>query len=254
MLPELSEEETIRYTRHLVLPEIGMDGQRKLKAASVLVVGVGGLGSVISMYMSAAGIGRIGLVDHDIVDATNMQRQVIYDTADIGRYKVESARRRLLCMNPNARVDMYCEEFSFQNAERIAGEYTLIMDGTDNFPSRDFINNYCVSTGKTYVYGACFQFEGQVSVFDARQGPCLRCIFPELPPSEPVSSGVGSGLFGVLPGAVGAIQVSEALKRIIGIGTPMMGRLLLINILEMNFHVVNLQKNPACITCGESRE
>jgi adenylyltransferase/sulfurtransferase len=253
MFPELSEEEKLRYTRHLVLPQIGMNGQRKLRAASVLIVGMGGLGSAISMHLAAVGIGRIGLVDYDSVDVTNLQRQVIYETPDVGRKKVESARRRLLRMNSNIHIDTYCEEFSFSNADRIASDYSVIIDGTDNLSSRYIINDFSILSGKAYVYGACFQFEGQVSVFNAGDGPCLRCIFHETAQPEHVSPDGSQGVFGMMPGVIGTIQASETVKLLTGIGSPLIGKFLLINLLEINFHLINITKNPACKACGGKR-
>jgi adenylyltransferase/sulfurtransferase len=253
MFSELSEEEKVRYERHLSLPQIGMKGQRKLKAASVLVVGIGGLGSTISMYLAAAGVGRIGLVDHDSVDETNLQRQLIYETSDIGQPKVESARKHLLRSNPNIYIDIYYEKFSFSNADRIAKDYSFILDGTDNLSTRYIMNDYSVSSGKTYVYGACFQFEGQVSVFDAVNGPCLSCVFHEVTSTERLSTEDGQGIFNMLPGVVGTIQASETVKQIIGIGSFLIGKFLLINLLEMNFHLINIKKNQTCIVCGGNR-
>ncbi len=254
MLPELSHAEILRYSRHLLIPEVGLQGQRKLKAASVLVVGTGGLGSPVALYLAAAGVGRIGLVDYDVVDASNLQRQVIHGTQTIGELKVESARRRLLDLNPDIQVDVYNQPLTSANAFAIAGPYEVIVDGTDNFPTRYLINDLCVLTGKSNVYAAIFRFDGQVSVFDARRGPCYRCLFPEPPPPGLVPSCAEGGVLGVLPGTMGTIQASEALKLILGIGQPLIGKLLLYNALDMSFDIVQLKKNPGCKVCGSQPE
>ncbi len=227
MLPELTRAEILRYSRHLLIPEVGLEGQRKLKAASVLVIGTGGLGSPVALYLAAAGIGRLGLVDYDVVDSSNLQRQVIHGTASIGTLKVESARDRMLDLNPDIQVEIYNEPFTSDNAMRIAESYDLIVDGTDNFPTRYLTNDLCVLTGKPNVYGSIYRFDGQVSVFDATRGPCYRCLFPEPPPPGLVPSCAEGGVLGVLPGTIGTIQASEALKLILGIGDPLIGRLLL---------------------------
>lgn len=254
MLPELSREEILRYSRHLLIPEVGLEGQRKLKAASVLVVGTGGLGSPAALYLAAAGVGRIGLVDYDTVDASNLQRQVVHGTASVGRRKVESARARLLDLNPAIQVDAFDEPFTSANALRIAEPFDLIVDGTDNFPTRYLTNDLCVLTGKPNVYGAVFRFDGQASVFDARSGPCYRCLFPEPPPPGLVPSCADAGVLGVLPGTIGTIQATEALKLLLGIGSSLAGRLLLYNALDMSFEYVNLKKNPHCKVCGPHPE
>lgn len=254
MVHELSQEEIFRYARHLTIPEIGTEGQKRLKAASVLVVGVGGLGSAISLYLAAAGVGRIGLVDNDVVESSNLQRQVIHDTPHLGQPKVDSARQRMLSINPGIQVDTYQEALSYQNAVRIANDYTIIMDGTDNLPSRYLINDLCVLTDKTYIYGSVFRFEGQVGIFDARRGPCYRCLFPEPPPTGAIPSSIQTGVFCTLPGTIGTIQATEALKYIIGIGSPIIGKLLLYNALEMDFQEVYLDKNPNCKVCGTKPE
>ncbi|MDW8447991.1 MAG: molybdopterin-synthase adenylyltransferase MoeB, partial [Anaerolineales bacterium] len=235
MLPSLSHEEILRYSRHLLIPEVGLEGQRKLKAASILVIGTGGLGSPVSLYLAAAGVGHIGLVDYDVVDSSNLQRQVIHGTSTVGQLKVESARRRMLDLNPNIEVEIYNEPFTSENAMRIAADYDVIIDGTDNFPTRYLSNDVCVLLGKPNVYGSIFRFEGQVSVFDARRGPCYRCLFPEPPPPGMVPSCAEGGVLGVLPGTIGTIQATEALKLILGIGEPLIGRLLLYNALDMSF-------------------
>lgn len=249
-LPELSREEILRYSRHLLIPEVGLEGQRKLKAASILVIGTGGLGSPVSLYLAAAGIGRLGLVDFDIVDRTNLQRQVIHGTAMLGERKVESARQRLLDLNPDIQVDAYHEPFTSENAHRIAADYDIVLDGTDNFPTRYLTNDLCVLTGKPNVYGAIFRFDGQVSVFDARSGPCYRCLFPEPPPPGMVPSCAEGGVLGILPGTIGTLQATEALKLVLGIGEPLIGKLLLYNALEMSFDLIKLKKNPKCKACG----
>jgi adenylyltransferase/sulfurtransferase len=254
MLPELSHDEILRYSRHLLIPEVGLDGQRKLKDASVLVIGTGGLGSPVALYLAAAGIGRIGLVDYDVVDYSNLQRQVIHGTSTLGTLKVESARNRMLDINPDIQVDVYNELFTSDNAMRIAKDYDILIDGTDNFPTRYLTNDVSVMLGKPNVYGSIFRFDGQVSVFDAQNGPCYRCLFPEPPPPGLVPSCAEGGVLGVLPGTVGTLQATEALKLILGIGVPMTGRLLLFNALDMSFDFVKLRKNPKCKVCGPEPE
>jgi len=254
MLPNLSHEEILRYSRHLLIPEVGLEGQRKLKAASILVIGTGGLGSPVSLYLAAAGVGHIGLVDYDVVDSSNLQRQVIHGTASVGELKVESARRRMLDLNPGIEVEVYNEPFTSENAMRIAADYDVIIDGTDNFPTRYLSNDVCVLLGKPNVYGSIFRFEGQASVFDARRGPCYRCLFPEPPPPGMVPSCAEGGVLGVLPGTIGTIQATEALKLVLGIGEPLIGRLLLYNALDMTFDFVNLKKNPKCKICSPNPE
>ena len=250
MLPFLSHEEILRYSRHLLIPEVGLEGQKKLKAASVLVIGTGGLGSPVSLYLAAAGVGRIGLVDYDVVDFSNLQRQVIHGTSRIGTLKVESARDRMLDLNPDIQVDIYNEPFTSENAMRIAADYDLIIDGTDNFPTRYLTNDVCVLLGKPNVYGSIFRFDGQVSVFYAKEGPCYRCLFPEPPPPGLVPSCAEGGVLGVLPGIIGSLQATEALKLILGIGETLIGKLLLYNALDMSFEYVKLRKNPNCKICG----
>jgi adenylyltransferase/sulfurtransferase len=249
-LPELSREEILRYSRHLLIPEVGLEGQRKLKAAQVLIVGTGGLGSPVALYLAAAGVGRLGLVDFDTVDRTNLQRQIIHGTSGVGKLKVESARDRLLDLNPDIQVDVYNEPFTSANAREIAADYDIILDGTDNFPTRYLTNDLCVLTGKPNVYGSIYRFDGQVSVFDARRGPCYRCLFPEPPPPGLVPSCAEGGVLGILPGTIGTLQATEALKLILGIGTPMIGKLLLYNAEDMSFDFVKLKKNPNCKVCG----
>ena len=248
---DLTLEERARYARHLVIPGVGVEGQRKLKAASVLVVGNGGLGSPIALYLAAAGVGRIGLVDYDVVDASNLQRQIIHDTYHLGQPKALSAKERLLAINPLIRVEAHVQAFTSESAASLAEGYDIVVDGSDNFPTRYLINDLCVLSGKPYVYGAVFRFEGQVSVFDARRGPCYRCLFPEMPKPGSIPTTAQAGIFGVLPGIVGAIQATEAIKLILGIGTPLIGSLLLVDALTMRFETVQIRKNPQCAVCGE---
>ena len=251
MLPNLSHEEILRYSRHLLIPDVGMEGQRKLKTASVLLIGTGGLGSPVALYLAAAGVGHIGLVDYDVVDRTNLQRQVIHGTSTVGQLKVESARERMLDLNPDIQVDIYNQAFTSENAMGIAEPYDLIVDGSDNFPTRYLTNDLCVLTGKPNVYGSVYRFEGQVSVFDARVGPCYRCLFPDPPPPGLVPSCAESGILGILPGTIGTLQATETLKLILGTGEPLIGRLLLYNAQDMSFEFVKLRKNPGCKVCGE---
>jgi len=254
MLPELSHEEILRYSRHLLIPEVGLEGQRKLKASSALVIGTGGLGSPVALYLAAAGVGRIGLVDFDVVDTSNLQRQVIHGVSTVGKLKVESARTKLLDLNPDIQIDIYNEPFTSENAVRIAQNYDVLIDGTDNFPTRYLTNDVCVFLGKPNVYGSIFRFDGQLSVFDARVGPCYRCLFPEPPPPGLVPSCAEGGVLGVLPGTIGTLQATEALKVLLGIGDPMIGRLLLYNALDMSFDFVKLKKNPKCRVCGPNAD
>ncbi len=254
MLPELSHEEILRYSRHLLIPDVGLEGQKKLKAASVLIVGTGGLGSPVALYLAAAGVGRIGLVDYDVVDFSNLQRQVIHGESRLGDLKVESARDRMLDLNPEIQIDVYNEVINSENAFRIAETYDIIVDGTDNFPTRYLINDLCVLTGKTNVYGSIFRFDGQASVFAAEEGPCYRCLFPEPPPPGLVPSCAEGGVLGVLPGTIGSIQATETLKIILGIGEPLIGRLLLYDALDLSFQTVKVHKNPECKVCGEHPE
>jgi len=254
MSPDLSREEILRYSRHLLIPEVGLDGQRKLKGAWVLLIGTGGLGSPVALYLAAAGVGHIGLVDYDRVDETNLQRQIVHGTNRVGKLKVESARERLLDLNPNIQVDIFNEPFTSANAMRIAKPYSVIIDGTDNFPTRYLTNDLCVLTGKPNIYGAVFRFEGQASVFDARVGPCYRCLFPEPPPPGLVPSCADAGVLGILPGTIGTIQATEAIKLLLGIGSSLAGRLLLYNALDMSFEFVKLKKNPYCKVCGQHPE
>ena len=254
MLPELNHEEILRYSRHLLIPEVGLEGQRKLKNSSALIVGTGGLGSPVSLYLAAAGVGRIGLVDYDVVDSSNLQRQIIHGTSTIGKLKVESAKSKLLDLNPDIQVDVYNEPYTSENAMRIARDYDIILDGTDNFPTRYLTNDVAVFLGKPNVYASIFRFDGQVSVFYAKEGPCYRCLFPEPPPPGLVPSCAEGGVLGVLPGTIGTLQATEALKVLLGIGDPMIGRLLLYNALDMSFDFVKLKKNPKCRVCGPNAD
>lgn len=246
----LSETERIRYARHLVLPEIGEVGQEKLKRASALVVGAGGLGSPVAMYLAAAGVGRIGLVDFDRVDVTNLHRQVLYGTSDVNRPKLEAAAERLRDMNREIAIERHDVALSSGNAMDILGGYDVVIDGTDNFPTRYLVNDACVFLGKPNVYGSIFRFEGQVSVFFAREGPCYRCLYPEPPPPDFVPSCAEGGVLGVLPGVIGTIQATEAIKLLAGIGEPLIGRLMLFDALRMSFRQLRLKKNEQCAVCG----
>lgn len=247
----LLQEEVFRYSRHLLIPEVGLEGQRRLKSTSVLIIGAGGLGSPVSLYLAAAGIGHIGLVDDDVVEASNLQRQVIHDTPHLGQPKVESARERLTALNPFIQVDAICDCFNDQTAERIASGYDILVDCTDNFSTRYLINDLCVLTGRPDVYGAIFRFEGQVSVFDARRGPCYRCIFPEAPPPELSPSCSEAGVLGVIPGVIGSLQATEVIKVALGIGSPLYGKLILYDGLDESFQTLKLAKQPECLVCGQ---
>jgi sulfur-carrier protein adenylyltransferase/sulfurtransferase len=252
--PGLTREEILRYSRHLLIPEVGLDGQRKLKGSSALVIGTGGLGSPVALYLAAAGVGRIGLVDYDVVDSSNLQRQVIHGTSTIGRLKVDSAREKLLDLNPDIEVETYNEPFTSENAMRIAKDYDILLDGTDNFPTRYMTNDVAVFLGKPNVYASIYRFDGQVSVFYAKEGPCYRCLFPEPPPPGLVPSCAEGGVLGVLPGTIGTIQATEAIKVLLGIGQPLIGKLLLYNALDMSFDFVKLKKNPKCRVCGPNAD
>ncbi len=247
----LSHDEILRYSRHLLVPEVAMDGQKKLKAASVLLIGAGGLGSPAALYLAAAGVGRIGIVDFDVVDSTNLQRQVIHSTEAIGTSKLASARARIEGLNPYVKVETYETMLSSENALELFQDYDIIADGTDNFPTRYLVNDACVLLGKPNVYGSIFRFEGQASVFYAKEGPCYRCLYPEPPPPGLVPSCAEGGVLGVLPGTIGLIQATEAIKLILGIGEPLIGRLLLYDALSMRFRELKLRKDPDCPICGE---
>lgn len=249
-LPRLSNEEIARYSRHLILPEVGMDGQRKLKAAKVLCVGTGGLGAPLALYLTAAGVGTIGLVDFDVVDESNLQRQVIHSQATVGKLKVDSAETMLKGLNKNVTIVKHNVMLTSANALEIFKDYDVIADGTDNFQTRYLVNDACVLTGKPNAYGSIFRFEGQASVFATEQGPCYRCLYPEPPPPGLVPSCAEGGVLGILPGLVGVIQATEVIKLILGIGEPLIGRLLLVDALNMGFRSLKLRKNPACPACG----
>lgn len=248
---ELSNEEIKRYSRHLIMPEVALQGQKKLKAASVLCIGAGGLGSPLALYLAAAGIGRIGLVDFDVVDFSNLQRQILHSTRDVGRPKLESAREKLEGINPHVRVETHETRLTSQNALELFGQYDIIADGTDNFPTRYLVNDACVLTGKPNVYGSIFRFEGQASVFAVPGGPCYRCLYPEPPPPGLVPSCAEGGVLGILPGLVGVMQATEVVKLVLGKGEPLVGRLLLFDALGMRFRELKLRKNPNCPVCGE---
>jgi len=246
----LSNEEILRYSRHLIMPEVGMEGQLKLKRAKVLCVGAGGLGSPLSLYLAAAGVGTLGIVDFDVVDFTNLQRQVIHGTSDVGRKKLDSAEDTLREMNPNVEIRKFETRLTSANALELFREFDIIADGTDNFPTRYLVNDACVLTGKPNVYGSIFRFEGQASVFATNEGPCYRCLYPEPPPPGMIPSCAEGGVLGVLPGLVGLIQATETIKLILGSGEPLIGRLLLVDALAMRFRELKLRKNPDCPACG----
>ena len=250
----LTPDQYARYRRHLTLPELGLEGQQRLLAGSVLLIGAGGLGCPAALYLAAAGVGRIGLVDDDVVDASNLQRQILFTTHDLGRSKVEVARERLLALNPDVRVDVYATRLDSKNALELFADYDVIVDGTDNFPTRYLTNDACVLLGKPNVYGSIFRFEGQASVFDARRGPCYRCLYPEPPPPGAVPSCAEGGVLGVLPGTIALVQATETLKILTGVGSSLSGRLLHYDALEMTFREFKLQKDPSCPVCGESPE
>ncbi|WP_263371549.1 molybdopterin-synthase adenylyltransferase MoeB [Granulicella cerasi] len=249
-LPKLSNEEIARYSRHLILPEVGMEGQQKLKAAKVLCVGTGGLGAPLALYLAAAGIGTIGLVDFDVVDESNLQRQIIHSQSTVGKLKVDSAEIMLKGLNKNVNVIKHNTMLTSANALEIFKDYDVIADGTDNFQTRYLVNDACVLTGKPNAYGSIFRFEGQASVFATEEGPCYRCLYPEPPPPGLVPSCAEGGVLGILPGLVGVIQATEVIKLILGIGEPLVGRLLLVDALNMGFRTLKLRKNPACPACG----
>src|SRR6516164_6508394 len=251
-LPELSSDELSRYSRHLILPEVGMEGQRRLKAAKVLCVGTGGLGSPLAFYLAAAGVGTLGLVDFDVVDASNLQRQIIHSTKDIGRKKLDSAEEKLKALNPALNVVKHETMLTSANALDILKDYDVVADGTDNFPTRYLVNDACVLLGKPNAYGSIFRFEGQASVFATEEGPCYRCLYPEPPPPGLVPSCAEGGVLGILPGLVGVMQATEVIKLILGAGDPLIGRLLLIDALGMRFRELKLRKNPDCPVCGTS--
>src|ERR1700735_3762544 len=249
-LPDLTTDDLSRYSRHLILPEVGMEGQRKLKAAKVLCVGTGGLGSPLALYLAAAGIGTLGLVDFDVVDSSNLQRPIIHSTKDVGRPKIDSAAEKLQALNPFMTVVKHETMLTSANALEIISQYDIVADGTDNFPTRYLVNDACVLTGKPNAYGSIFRFEGQASVFATEEGPCYRCLYPEPPPPGLVPSCAEGGVHGILPGIVGTIQATEVIKLILGKGEPLIGRLLLVDALNMRFRELKLRKNPECPVCG----
>ena len=248
--PTLDRDELLRYGRHLLLPEVAIDGQRKLKAARVLIVGAGGLGSPAALYLAAAGVGTIGLVDFDIVEVTNLQRQLLHGTSDVGRSKLDSARDRLQDANPHVKLELHATRLTAANALTIIREYDVVLDGTDNFATRYLVNDACVLLGRPNVYGSIFRFDGQASVFATDDGPCYRCLYPEPPPPGLVPSCAEGGVLGVLPGLVGTVQATEAIKLLLGIGTPLTGRLLLVNSLDAEFRSVRVRRDPTCPACG----
>ncbi len=247
----LSRDEVLRYSRHLIMPEVGMNGQKKLKAARVLLIGTGGLGSPTALYLAAAGVGTLGIVDYDVVDVTNLQRQIIHGTKDIGRSKLNSAQETLNDVNPHVLIRQYNVPFTSDNALDILADYDIVIDGTDNFPTRYLVNDACVLAGKYNVYGSIYRFEGQASVFAAPNGPCYRCLFPEPPPPGLVPSCAEGGVLGILPGTIGTIQATEAIKLILGTGEPLIGRMLLYDAMAMTWDTIKVKKNPNCPVCGE---
>ena len=248
---DLSRDEILRYSRHLILPEVGMDGQLRLKQARVLCVGTGGLGSPVLLYLAAAGVGALGIVDFDIVDVTNLQRQVIHGTRDVGRSKLDSAAERIAAINPNVTVHRFETRLTSANALEIIRDFDFVVDGTDNFPTRYLVNDACVLTGRANVYGSIFRFEGQASVFATKGGPCYRCLYPEPPPPGVVPSCAEGGVLGILPGLVGVIQATETIKLILGSGETLAGRLLLVDAFTMRFRELKLRRNPECPVCGD---
>jgi adenylyltransferase/sulfurtransferase len=249
--PDLSQEEIRRYSRHLIMPEVGIEGQRRLKASSVLCIGAGGLGSPAAMYLAAAGVGRIGIVDFDVVDYSNLQRQLLHGTPDVGRTKLASAKDRLNSLNPHVEIDTYETALSSDNALKLFEPYDVILDGTDNFPTRYLVNDACVISGKPNAYGSIFRFEGQASVFATKGGPCYRCLYPEPPPPGLVPSCAEGGVLGVLPGIIGVIQATETIKLMLGIGEPLIGRFLIYDALKMRFRELKLRRDPECPVCGD---
>ncbi|GAP20701.1 molybdopterin-synthase adenylyltransferase MoeB [Leptolinea tardivitalis] len=252
MSATFTQDEIYRYSRHLMIPEVGLDGQRKLKETSMLLVGAGGLGSPAAFYLAAAGVGRIGLVDDDVVDASNLQRQILHDTAHVGELKAESGKEKLLALNPYIEVNAISTCFNSESAAGIARDYDIILDCTDNFATRYLINDLCVLTGKPEVYGAIYRFEGQVSVFDSRRGPCYRCLFPTLPPPELSPSCSDAGVFGILPGVIGTMMATEAIKLALGIGSPLVGQLMIYDALETSFQRIAFPKQANCEVCGQT--
>ncbi len=249
----LSKEEVLRYSRHLIMPEVGLEGQLKLKRARVLLIGTGGLGAPLGLYLAAAGVGHLGLVDFDVVDFSNLQRQVTFSTGDVGKYKTAAAKARLSGLNPTIQIETFETRLTSENALELFRDFDIIVDGTDNFPTRFLVNDACLLLGKPNVYGSIFRFEGQATVFGYPGGPCYRCLYPEPPPPGLVPSCAEGGVLGVLPGIVGSIQAMETIKLILGTGEPLVGRLLLFDALGMRFRELKLRKNPACPVCGDHR-
>lgn len=249
----LNNEEILRYSRHLIMPEVGLEGQQKLKAARVLCIGTGGLGSPLGLYLAAAGVGTLGLVDFDVVDFTNLQRQIIHSTSDVGRPKLDSAAEKIAAINPFVEIRRFETRLASDNALDIIRDFDIVVDGTDNFPTRYLVNDACVLSGKPNVYGSIFRFEGQASIFGAPDGPCYRCLYPEPPPPGLVPSCAEGGVLGILPGLIGIIQATETIKLILGSGDPLIGRLLLVDALGMRFRELKLRKNPECPMCGGHR-
>src|SRR5258707_7923383 len=252
-LPTLTKDEVLRYSRHLILPEVGMEGQQRLKAAKVLCIGAGGLGSPLALYLAAAGVGTLGIVDFDIVDVTNLQRQILHNTDDVGHRKLDSAATKLKALNPHLNLLTYETKLTSENALELFAQFDMVVDGTDNFPTRYLVNDACVLTGKPNIYGSIFRFEGQASVFATEEGPCYRCLYPEPPPPGLVPSCAEGGVLGILPGLVGVIQATETIKLILGQGDSLVGRLLLVDALGMKFRELKLRKNPDCPVCGTHR-
>lgn len=250
-MAQLTRDQILRYSRHLIMPEVGIEGQQKLKEASVLLIGAGGLGSPLGLYLAAAGVGRLGIVDFDAVDFTNLQRQIIHRTEDVGRLKVDSAKERIAGINPDVEVKTFNTKLSRENITGLIKDYDLVIDGTDNFPTRYLVNDACIFQQKPNIYGSIFRFDGQATVFFPFKGPCYRCLYPEPPPPGMVPSCAEGGVLGVLPGVIGLIQATEAIKLIIGKGEPLIGRLLLYNALKMEFREVTLKRDPGCPVCGE---
>lgn len=249
---QLTHEEYIRYSRHLILPEVGEEGQRKLKAASVLIIGAGGLGSPVAFYLAAAGVGNIGIADFDNVELVNLQRQIIHGVSDIGHSKVDSAAGKMRAVNPLIKIEKISERLSSENALQLIKDYNVVVDGTDNFPTRYLLNDACVISGKPYVYGSIFRFDGQASVFATKEGPCYRCLYPEPPPPHVVPDCAEGGVLGILPGIIGSIQATEAIKLILNIGESLAGQLLLFDALKMEFNKLKIQKNEDCPVCGKN--
>jgi molybdopterin/thiamine biosynthesis adenylyltransferase/rhodanese-related sulfurtransferase len=248
---DLNKDEILRYSRHLILPEVGLEGQKKLKAAKVLMVGAGGLGAPLGLYLAASGIGRIGIVDFDVVDFTNLQRQVIHGTKDVGKKKLDSAAESMIDINPYLQIDKFDVALTSENALDIIKDYDMVIDGTDNFPTRYLVNDACVLLKKPNVYGSIFRFEGQATIFATEGGPCYRCLYPEPPPPGLVPSCAEGGVLGILPGIIGLVQATEAVKLILGVGEPLVGRLMLYDALAMRFRELKLRRNPECPVCGD---